>query len=406
MESAKARPVWAMLAVCLLAAMLEGFDIQSMGVAAPRMVPALGLSPGEAGWAFSASLIGLMVGASVGGAVADRIGRRPVLVSSVFAFGLFSLATPLARSFETLIVVRVMTGLGLGGAMPMLIALAAEQAGAARKATLVAVVTAGMPLGGALAGLLARSSLAADWRMIFVIGGVAPLLVAPLLHVLLPLGRPAAIARQGRAALWALFAPARLPASLSLWVGVALAALTLHLLLNWLPTLLVARGLPASAAFVAAALFNLGGAIGGLVFGLLADRFGPRWPLVGAFTGLALALLGLAQAGDGGAIALLAFVAGFLLMGGQFTLYSQAALLYAEAVRGTGVGAAIAASRLGSIFGPLAAAGLIGGGAAGGAVVGALVPVALVTGLSAAVLTWRSAALSDQADGASPSKGA
>lgn len=386
-QATKTRPVWLVLLVCLLTAMLEGFDIQSMGVAAPRMLPALGLSPGQAGWAFSASLIGLMVGASGGGVIADRIGRRPVLVVSVVAFGLFSLATPLAHGFGGLLVVRFLTGLGLGGAMPMLIALASEQAGPARKATLVAVVTAGLPLGGALAGFLARSPLAEDWRVIFVFGGIAPLLAAPLLHVVLPLGRPEAIARQGRTALAALFSSSRLPVTLSLWLGCALAALTLHLLLNWLPTLLVARGLPKSAAFGAAALFNLGGAAGGIAFGLLVDRFGPRWPLLAGFAGLALALLGLSAAGEGGAIAVLAFASGFLLMGGQFTLYSQAPLLYAEAVRGTGVGAAIAASRLGSIFGPLAAAQLIGAGVANGAVVATLVPVALVTGLVAGALT-------------------
>lgn len=385
--AAKDKPIWAVLVVCLLAAMLEGFDIQSMGVAAPRMVPALGLTPGQAGWAFSASLIGLMLGASAGGAVADRIGRRPVLVFSAAAFGLFSLATPLAKDFETLLVVRILTGVGLGGAMPMLIALASEQAGPARKTVTVGIVTAGLPLGGALAGLLARSPLAEDWRMIFVVGGIAPLLAAPLLHLVLPLGRPQAIEQQGRAALTALFSPRRLPITVSLWLGAALTALVLHLLLNWLPTLLVARGLPKSAAFAAAALFNLGGAAGGVLLGLLVDRIGPRWPLVGTFAGLALALLGLAGAGEGGQIALLAFVAGFLLMGGQFTLYSLAPQLYAETVRGSGVGAAIAASRLGSIFGPLAAAQLIGAGAAGGAVVGALVPVALATGLSAGLLT-------------------
>ena len=282
---------------------------------------------------------------------------------------------------------RVLTGLGLGGAFPMLIALASEQAGAARKATLVAVVTAGMPLGGALAGFLARSPLTEDWRMIFVVGGIAPLLVAPLLYLVLPLGRPEAIQRQGRAALAALFAPSRLTISISLWIGCALAALTLHLLLNWLPTLLVARGLPKSAAFAASALFNLGGALGSVAVGVLADRLGPRWPLVGSFAGVALALLGLAAAADGGQIAVLAFVAGFLLLGGQFTLYGLAPQLYADAVRGAGVGAAVAAGRLGSIFGPLAAAQLIGAGAAGSAVVGALAPVALVTGVSAGLLT-------------------
>lgn len=378
---------WMAWGVCLLAAMLEGFDIQSMGVAAPRMLPALGLDPGQAGWAFSASLIGLMIGATFGGVVADRIGRRPVLVASVTFFGLFSLVTPMARGIEPLLAARFLTGLGLGGAMPMLIALASERASAARKATMVAMITSGMPLGGALAALVARSPLAADWRMIFVIGGLAPLLIAPLLQVALPLGRPEATERKDGAALTALFGAGRLPTTLCLWVSFALVALTLHLLLNWLPTLLVARGLPPGAAAGVAALFNFGGVAGGVIFGLAADRFGARWPLLTAFAGLVLALLGLAAAQDSGAIAALAFAAGFLLMGGQFTLYGQGPLYYAQAVRGTGVGAAVAASRFGSIFGPLTAAALIGGGATGGAVVGALVPVVLAAGAAAMLLT-------------------
>jgi len=381
-------PSWAIWAVCLLAAMLEGFDIQSMGVAAPRMLPALGLTPGQTGWAFSASLIGLMIGASAGGVIADRIGRRPVLVASVALFGLFSLLTPLAGGIEPLLALRFLTGLGLGGAMPMLIALASEQASAGRKATMVAMITSGMPLGGALAGLVARSPLAAeDWRMIFVVGGVAPLLIAPLLQVVLPGGRPQAGEREAGAALTALFGAGRLPTTLCLWISYALVALTLHLLLNWLPTLLVARGLPPGSAAGVAALFNLGGAAGGVIFGLIVDRTGPRWPLLAGFAGLALALVGLAAAQDGGAIAALAFAGGFLLMGAQFTLYGMGPLYYAQAVRGTGVGAAVAASRLGSIFGPLAAAQLIGGGAAGAAVVGALVPVVLAAGAVAGLLT-------------------
>lgn len=375
--------------VCLLAAMIEGFDIQSMGVAAPRMLPALGLTPGQAGWAFSASLVGLMAGASFGGAVADRIGRRPVLVASVAAFGLFSLATALAGGFEALLAVRFLTGLGLGGAMPMLIALASERASPARKATMVALIAGGMPLGGALAGLVARTPMALeDWRTIFLVGGLAPLIVAPLLQVVLPVGRPDRTAHAPGDAGRALFGLGRRAATACLWVSYALVALTLHLLLNWLPTLLVARGLPPASASGAAALFNLGGAAGGLAFGLAVDRLGPRWPLLAGFAGLAATLVALAGAADGGTIAGLAFAAGFLLMGGQFTLYGLGPLYYPAAVRGTGVGAAIAASRVGSIFGPLAAASLIGGGATGAAVVGALVPVVVVAGAVAGLLTF------------------
>lgn len=382
------KPTWPVWLVCLAAAMIEGFDIQSMGVAAPRMLPALHLTPGQAGWAFSASLIGLMVGASFGGVIADRIGRRPVLTASVAAFGVFSLITALATGFEPLLAVRFLTGLGLGGAMPMLIALASEQASPARKATMVALIAGGMPLGGAVAGLVARTPMALeDWRTIFLVGGMVPLVIAPLLYLVLPVGRPDRAAHQPGDATRALFGAGRWPATACIWVSYALAALTLHLLLNWLPTLLVSRGLPPASAFLVSALFNLGGATGGLAFGLVVDRLGARWPLLAGFAGLAVALVLLAVASGGTAIAVLAFAAGFLLMGGQFTLYGLTPPYYPPAVRSTGVGAAVAAGRVGSILGPLAAAQLIGGGATGAAVVGALVPVVVVAGAVAGLLT-------------------
>jgi AAHS family 3-hydroxyphenylpropionic acid transporter len=385
MTSSRTWPLWL---VCLSAAMIEGFDIQSMGVAAPRMLPALHLTPGQAGWAFSASLIGLMVGASFGGVIADRIGRRPVLTASVAAFGVFSLLTALAAGFAPLLAVRFLTGLGLGGAMPMLIALASEQASPTRKATMVALIAGGMPLGGAVAGLVARTPMALDdWRTIFLVGGLAPLLIAPLLYFVLPVGRPDRAAHQPGDATRALFGAGRWPATACIWVSYALVALTLHLLLNWLPTLLVARGLPPAAAFLVSALFNLGGATGGLAFGLVVDRTGARWPLLAGFAGLAVALVLLAGANGETTIAVLAFAAGFLLMGGQFTLYGLTPPYYPAAVRSTGVGAAVAAGRVGSILGPLAAAELIGGGASGAAVVGALVPVVVVAGAVAGLLT-------------------
>jgi AAHS family 3-hydroxyphenylpropionic acid transporter len=205
-----------------------------------------------------------------------------VLTASVAAFGVFSLVTALATGFAPLLAVRFLTGLGLGGAMPMLIALASEQASPARKATMVALIAGGMPLGGAVAGLVARTPMALDdWRTIFLVGGLAPLVIAPLLYLVLPVGRPDRAARQGGEASRALFGAGRWPATACLWVSYALAALTLHLLLNWLPTLLVSRGLPPASAFLVSALFNLGGTSGGLAFGLVVDRWaraGRCWP--------------------------------------------------------------------------------------------------------------------------------
>jgi AAHS family 3-hydroxyphenylpropionic acid transporter len=187
------------LGLCLLAAMVEGFDIASMGVTAPRMMPALGLTRPEAGLAFSASLLGLFFGAAFAGPLSDRIGRKPVLVASMAVFGLFSLATAAATNLPGLLSVRALTGLGLGGAMPMLIAMSSELARPDRQALTVGMITAGLPLGGALAGLLARADMAQDdWRLVFVVGGLAPLILAALVCLTLTMPVRASSTENGR----------------------------------------------------------------------------------------------------------------------------------------------------------------------------------------------------------------
>jgi AAHS family 3-hydroxyphenylpropionic acid transporter len=377
------------IGLCLLAAMLEGFDIASMGVAAPKMIPALGLSKPEAGWAFSASLLGLMIGAAVAGPLADRVGRKPVLLAAVTLFGLFSLGTAMTHAYEPLLAVRFLTGLGLGGAMPMLIAMASELASEGRRTMVVSTVTAGMPLGGALVGLLARTDLAAaDWRVIFLVGGAAPLLLALALWAGLPETGVRAQAPARGASLAALFGKGRLGTTLSLWVSYAAIALVLHLFLNWLPSLLVARGVEGKAAAGISTLFNLGGAAGGVLVGLTIDRLGARWPLAAAVAGLVAVLLALAAPGAGlPATAALAFGAGFLIMATQFGLYGIGPGYYSPAVRGTGVGAAIAAGRFGSALGPVLAGQLLGGGASAGQVVLSTVPIVLLAGVMAMAVT-------------------
>jgi AAHS family 3-hydroxyphenylpropionic acid transporter len=375
------------IGLCILASMLEGFDIQSMGVAAPNLAKALALTKPEMAWAFSASLFGLIGGAALGGWLADRLGRRPVLIGATVVFGVFSLATAAAGGFWPLIAVRVLTGLGLGGAMPMLIAIAAERAAPARRTFMVTLITAGMPLGGALVGLLARSPLGADWRMIFLAGGLLPLLIAPALWRWMPetYVRPEATPP----ALASLFAPERLPTTLLLWIGYAATALVLHLFLNWLPTLLIARGFDKADAALVQMLFNLGGAAGSLVIGLTVDRLGGRWPLTLVFLALAGVIQALAAAKLGlGPTALIGFVAGGLLVGGQFGLYGIGPHYYAAPVRGRGVGAAVAAGRLGSALGPLAAGQLLTAGASASQVTAATIPIVCVSAAAALMLSF------------------
>jgi AAHS family 3-hydroxyphenylpropionic acid transporter len=375
--------------LCLLAAMLEGFDIASMGVASPKMVPALGLSKPEAGFAFSASLFGLLIGAAIAGPLADRMGRKPVLLGAVVIYGLFSLLTAFVTDYELLLLVRTLTGIGLGGAMPMLIAIASELAPERRRGVVVASVTAGMPLGGALVGLLARSDLAqADWRLIFIVGGVLPLVMAVVLWLWLPETRQATTAPVKGAGLSALFGKGRLATTAGLWISYAAIALVLHLFLNWLPILIVDRGFAPKSAAGISTLFNLGGAIGGVLSGLAIDRMGARWPLAVVFAALIAVLLAIASPTlTLGLTAALSFAVGFLIMAAQFGLYGVGTGYYPPAVRGVGVGAAIAAGRFGSALGPMAAGELLGAGASGSQVVWFTVPVVLLCAAAAMSLT-------------------
>lgn len=181
-EPGAERVLWT-LGLCFLAALAEGFDIQSMGVAAPRMAPALALSRDQLGPVFSASTLGLLMGAVAFGRLADRVGRKFTLVLSLAIFGVFSAATAGAWSFASLLTIRLLAGLGLGGALPNLIALSAEAVEEDNQARLVTLVTSGFPFGAALASGVAAF---AGWRTIFWVGGATPLVLAPLMAAALP----------------------------------------------------------------------------------------------------------------------------------------------------------------------------------------------------------------------------
>ncbi|HEY0437290.1 MAG TPA: MFS transporter, partial [Phenylobacterium sp.] len=272
------------LGVCILIATLEGYDLQAFGVAAPRLAPELGLDPGQVGWAGSAANFGLVLGALLGGWAADRWGRKPVFLISVLAFGLFSLATAFAHSFDLLLVARVLTGVGFGGVMPNLISLGAELAPPGRRAAVTSAMFCGMPVGGAAVSLFARlAGEHADWRMLFVVGGVLPLLIAPLVLRLLPETRPKVAGPPGVGLARSLFADGRLGPTLLLWAASLLTGLMLHLLLNWLPILVAAKGHSAADGASAALAFNIVGAVGAVLLGVAADRVGVRGAMLAAY---------------------------------------------------------------------------------------------------------------------------
>jgi AAHS family 3-hydroxyphenylpropionic acid transporter len=389
--ASSAARAWLTVSLCCLAAMAEGYDIQSMGVAAPGMAPALHLTRDQLGPAFSASTVGLLIGAIVIGALADRIGRKWALIGSLAVFGAFTLATPLSTSLPMLLAIRTLAGLGLGGAMPNFIALASESVAERRRATFVAIAGAAMPFGGAIASAVAAAS---DWRMIFDVGGAAPLALAALMTMALPESQRFLDARRSRGAagagapgvLTSLFGERRALPSVLLWIGCFAALLTLFLLLNWLPILMAAKGVSKSDASIVSLAFNLAGAGGALSVAALFR--GHRRTLYVAvwFVGMTVGTLLLAMTPAQLALASAAgCVAGFFISSAPTMLYAIAPDFYPVEMRGTGLGATIGVGRGGGVAGPLVAGALL---AAGRDANGVLMVLPLVVLVGAVAALW------------------
>lgn len=374
------------LLICAAVLFVDGFDTQAIGYVAPALAQEWKLARGALGPVFSAGLFGLMLGAIAFGTLADRVGRKRIIVIATAAFGLGTLATMLAQDATSLIVLRFLTGLGLGGAMPNAVALTAELAPHRRRATMVMAMFAGFSIGAALGGLVAAALIPAfGWRAVFLVGGLVPLLLTPLLAVSLPEsirylalagGRDrdvAAMLRQVDPTLQTaddvrfvvpeprlsglpvahLFAERRAGTTLLLWVVFFMSLLDLYLLSNWLPTVLNDLGVSVSSAAAIGAMLQVGGVVGTFALGRIIDRFSFRALAVTyLFAAIAVAAIGL----SGHAIALVTvaiFAAGFCIVGGQIAANALTATYYPTAIRATGMGWALGIGRIGSIVGPL-----------------------------------------------------
>ena len=383
---------------CFLAAVCEGFDIQAAGVAALGLSRTFTPTPEQLGLFFSAGNAGLLVGAVVGGRLADRFGRKIVLVCSIGTFGVFSLITSFAWSMESLTWMRMLTGLGLGGSMPNLIALAAEVSEAQSRNARVATTYIGMPVGGAIASLIVLLLAVDQWRLVFVIGGIAPLLIAIAMMKWMPTSRAPPSSRSVPAegmfaagnALLEILGRERLLRTLLLWMGFFLMQVTLQLMLNWLPLLMQARGLAKGTVAAAQIGFNAGGAAGALMLGVLLDTRRARSSIGASVFALPIVLLLLATAPARSAPVIgLAMLLGASVLAFQIILYGVANHLYPSAVRGAGLGAAVAVGRAGAIAGPAFGAFLLGTGRSSQQVLVGVLPIAIVCGLCVAALGWQ-----------------
>ncbi|MEI3855914.1 MULTISPECIES: 3-(3-hydroxy-phenyl)propionate transporter MhpT [unclassified Ensifer] len=379
--------------ICFAAALVEGFDIQVAGIAAPRLGPALGLSPAQMGMFFSSATFGLIFGALAGGWLSDRHGRRAGLAISLAIFGLFSIGTALAGKYESLLVMRFMTGVGLGGALPNLVAIASESAGAERRGRAVALMYAGIPLGGAAVSLISIAGLGDGWRVLFVIGGLLPLMIVPLVMTLPDMR----MAPKGRdmGGLGPVLGSGNLVPTLLLWAGFFFSLLVLYLLLNWLPALMVSRGFGRAEAGMVQLGFNLAGAAGSLLGGVALDARNQSFWVAGSFGGLvvALALLAVAPANIFVTF-VVAAILGAAIISVQAVLYGIAPQCYPAEVRGQGVGLAVAVGRFGSVAGPLLAGALVAAGQSASEVLTGILPIAVLGGIATWLLTRRRRATS------------
>lgn len=366
--------------LCLPAALFEGFDVQAAGLAAPQLTQALGLTPQQIGLFFTASTLGMIAGAALGGRLADRFGRHRVLLPALALFGAFSMATGFAAGFASLTTARFLTGLVSGAALPNLIALVAENSLVERRHGAVTALYAGLPLGAALAGF--AGGMAASWRALFFAGGAAPLALIPIFL----LSRGAAAlppARESRAGFAALVAEGRWVPSLLLWSGFFFALLTTRTLVSWLPLLMIGRGLARADAALLQMAFQLGAVAGSLITGQAMDLRRRRLPVLAALFGGAVVMLALTAGAPVSPVLSLCLggVLGVTVIGSQSALYGLAPLLYPPALRGTGVGIGLGFGRLGSVAGPLLTAQLVGLGWSPAAILDDAAPLFALCGL-------------------------
>lgn len=359
------------IALCFLVALMEGLDLQAPGIAAHGMSADYGLSKIEMGWVFSAGVLGMLPGAFFGGRLADRYGRKIVLICSVALFGIFSLVTTVSWSFSALLVARLLTGVGLGASLPNLIALASEVAGQHFRGTAVSLMYCGVPLGAALAAAIGLVDVGAGWKLVFYVGGIVPLIIVPLLFAFLPdlykENVASGIKVEVPSAKSVLINDGALKITLLLWLSFFFTLMVTYILINWLPSILIGQGFTPSQASIVVLSMQLGAAVGTLALGAAMDRL-PIWVMSAlVYGGILTSLACLTFASTLETMMAAGFLAGIFTTGGQSVLYALAPQFYPANGRATGTGAAVAVGRVGAMTGPLVVGKMmaVGAGASG-----------------------------------------
>lgn len=388
----KSSAMYMTLFMCFCIAVLEGFDIQSIGVAAPSIQAEFELTKGQLGWIFSAATLGMFPGAIIAGRLSDKIGRKQLLIFSVALFGIMSLCTAFTTNFSSLVWVRFLTGIGMGGALPLIIAMSSESVPEKWSATAVSVMYAGVPFGAGITAIAAGIFTGiGEWKNIFYLGGLTPIAIVPLLFFFLKETYTKKQVhnneiKENNDFRFILFGEGRMATTIQIWLSFLGTLIVLYFILNWLPVLMQNNGLSMQNISKIQLAYQVGGVSGVLFLGWLLSRLKLRTVVIMIYIGILAGLSALTFSKSLTALVLASGLSGFFITGGQSALYALAARAYQKHMRGTGVGVAVAVGRIGSFVGPLLAGMIFSFNSSSSFVIGSSIPVIVIAGMAAILL--------------------
>lgn len=384
------------VAICFLIAVIEGLDIQAAGIAAAGIREHFALDSSQLGVFFSAGILGLLPGALVGGRFADRIGRKTVLVWSVAVFAVFTLCTVWVNSFYSLLLVRFLAGAGLGAAMPLLITLASEAVSPEKRGRAVGLMYCGMPVGAAILSYIASLDFGSNWKNIFYLGGLLPIIVLPIMIKFLPESREFLKAQTraeddtaAPATFQDLFNRHNLMRTGLIWVSYFFTLMVVYIMLSWLPSLFMELGFSRKEGSTAQFYFMLSATVGTVLLGMLTDRWKKAYVILLMYGGILAGLFALNAAASLTQMYLASALVGAFVIGCQGVLYAFGSIVYPTELRGTGVGMASAVGRIGAMLGPTIAGQLLAAGFGATGVVSAAIPCIVISALLMLILVQR-----------------